>query len=84
MGSLSADKTDVGTMSVPYLRSELPAAGRYLAVAYGGDRPRAAHRADGVGRRPAPPARCASSDDDLADGRVERDRAWRGDERPWS
>ena len=36
VGVLSADRTNVGVMSVPYLRSDLPASGRYLTVAYGG------------------------------------------------
>jgi len=39
VGTLTADKTDVGTMSVPYLESDLPGAGRYLTVAYGGAAP---------------------------------------------
>jgi hypothetical protein len=39
VGVLSTNRTDVGLMSVPYLRSDLPGAGRYLAVAYGGGPP---------------------------------------------
>jgi len=39
VGVLSVDRTDVGLMSVPYLQSDLPAAARYLAVAYGGGTP---------------------------------------------
>jgi len=35
VGVLSADRTNVGVMSVPYLRSDLPGSGRYLTVAYG-------------------------------------------------
>ena len=61
VGVLSADKTDVGTMSVPYLRSTSPGAGRYLTVAYGGDRSRAAHRPGGGQDSPEPPARCDPS-----------------------
>jgi hypothetical protein len=39
VGVLSADRTDIGAMSVPYLGSALPGSQRYLAVAYGGSTP---------------------------------------------
>jgi hypothetical protein len=64
IGVLSADRTDVGIMSVPYLRSELPASGGYLAVAYGGAAP-----APLTGAVPDP-GMVRSEHDDLAEGRV--------------
>ncbi len=69
VGVLSADKTDVGLMSVPYLRSGLPGAARYLAVAYGGSAPApltapdAAHLAGTAGA-------VRAEHDDLAAGTV--------------
>ncbi len=39
VGVLSADRTNVGVMSIPYLESDLPGSGRYLAVAYAGAAP---------------------------------------------
>ena len=69
VGSLSADKTNLGTMSVPYLRSDLPAAGRYLTVAYGGDPP-APLTAPVVSALTGAPGTVRSEHDDLADGRV--------------
>ena len=70
VGSLSADKTNVGTMSVPYLRSDLPAAGRYLAVAYGGDPP-APLTAPMVSAVAGAAGTVRAEHDDLADGRVQ-------------
>jgi hypothetical protein len=69
VGSLSADKTNVGTMSVPYLRSDLPGAGRYLTVAYGGSAP-APLTAPQVRALKGGAGRVRSEHDDLADGRV--------------
>ncbi|HVA02819.1 MAG TPA: hypothetical protein VMU64_03650 [Acidimicrobiales bacterium] len=69
VGTLSADKTDVGTMSVPYLRSELPGSGRYLAVAYGGAPP--APRTIPTGSVVVGVAGSVRTErDDLVDGRV--------------
>jgi hypothetical protein len=64
IGVLSADRTNVGIMSVPYLRSELPASGGYLAVAYGGAAPAPLTSAG------ANPGTVRAERDDLADGRV--------------
>ncbi|HEY5025229.1 MAG TPA: hypothetical protein VII76_09650 [Acidimicrobiales bacterium] len=69
VGSLSADKTDVGIMSVPYLQSELPGAGRYLAVAYAGGAP-APLTAPQVSRLAGAAGAVRREHDDLADGRV--------------
>ena len=38
VGVLEADRTDVGSRSVPYMASALPAEGRYLTVAWAGRR----------------------------------------------
>ncbi len=73
VGSLSADKTNVGTMSVPYLRSDLPAAGRYLAVAYGGDPP-APLTAPMVSAVAGAAGTVRVEHDDLADGQRRGDR----------
>jgi hypothetical protein len=70
VGSLSADKTNVGTMSVPYLRSDLPTAGRYLTVAYGGDPP-APLTAPMVSTVSGAAGTVRVEHDDLADGRVQ-------------
>jgi hypothetical protein len=64
IGVLSADRTDVGIMSVPYLRSELPASGGYLAVAYAGGAPAPLTSAA------ASPGTVRTERDDLGDGRV--------------
>jgi hypothetical protein len=69
VGSLSADKTDVGTMSVPYLGSDLPGQGRYLAVAYA-DSPPAPLTAPQVSDIAGAAGTVRSERDDLADGRV--------------
>jgi len=69
VGVLSADRTNVGVMSVPYLRSSLPGSGRYLAVAYGGAAPApltGPTSADGGGTAGA----VRTERDDLADGHV--------------
>ena len=69
VGSLSADKTDVGTMSVPYLDSDLPGEGRYLAVAYADSSP-APLTAPQVADIAGAAGNVRSERDDLADGRV--------------
>ncbi len=69
VGSLSADKTNVGTMSVPYLRSDLPGVGRYLSVAYAGGAP-APLTAPDVGALTGTAGRVTSEHDDLPDGLV--------------
>ena len=68
VGVLSANRTDVGVMSVPYLRSDLPGTGRYLAVAYG-DRPPAPLTSRSVSDIAAPAGTVRSERDDLPDGR---------------
>jgi hypothetical protein len=70
VGTLSADKTDVGIMSVPYLRSDLPGSGRYLVVAYGGSAP-APLTAPDLSATAGSPGSVRSERDDLAAGRVE-------------
>jgi Bacterial membrane protein YfhO len=69
VGVLSADKTDVGTMSVPYLRSGLPGAGRYLTVAYAGAAP-APLTAPTVSGTTGAAGRVRSEHDDLVNGTV--------------
>jgi len=69
VGVLSADRRDVGVMSVPYLRSELPAMGRYLAVAYAGAAP-ASLTAPHAGQATGTAGTVRSERDDLADGEV--------------
>ena len=69
VGRLSADKTDVGSMSIPYLRSNLPGAGRYLTVAYGGA-PAAPLTAPSVAGLSGPAGTVRAERDDLAEGRV--------------
>ncbi len=69
IGVLSADKTDVGLMSVPYLRSGLPGAGRYLAVAYGGSDP-ARLTAPDTSHLAGTAGAVRTEHDDLADGTV--------------
>jgi hypothetical protein len=39
VGVLSANRSNVGIMAIPYLRSPLPGRGQYLAVAYNGGAP---------------------------------------------
>ncbi|HUY23280.1 MAG TPA: YfhO family protein [Acidimicrobiales bacterium] len=68
VGVLSADRTDVGLMSVPYLRSDLPGAARYLAVAYSGGAP--APLTAPVGDVTGSPGRVRDERDDLPEGRV--------------
>jgi hypothetical protein len=69
VGTLSADKTNVGIMSVPYLRSDLPGSGRYLVVAYGGAPP-APLTAPQLSATARAPGTVRSERDDLVDGRV--------------
>ncbi len=69
VGVLSADKTDVGLMSVPYLRSGLPGAARYLAVAYGGSDP-AGLTAPDASHLTGTAGAVRTEHDDLADGTV--------------
>ncbi|HXQ90473.1 MAG TPA: hypothetical protein VN768_02875 [Acidimicrobiales bacterium] len=67
VGTLSADRTDVGTMSVPYLESDLPGSGRYLAVAYGGAPP-APLTEPGAPAGAGTPGTVRREHDDLVDG----------------
>ncbi|MDE3086466.1 MAG: YfhO family protein [Acidobacteriota bacterium] len=68
VGVLSADRTDVGRRSVPYLRSTGPGQGRYLTVEWAGT---PAARPSAPGGVPAGPAgRVAAVHDELADGSV--------------
>jgi len=69
VGVLSADRTNVGLMSVPYLRSDLPGDGRYLAVAYGGAPP-APLTAHSVAATAGVAGTVRSERDQLPDGRV--------------
>jgi len=68
VGVLSADRTDVGGRAAAYLDSALPGQGRYLAVAWAGDRaaPRTATVAPGAG----PAGTVLSTDSALPDGMV--------------
>ena len=69
VGSLAADRTNVGRRSVPYLRSSLPGRGWYLTVAYGGAAaaPPTALNPDPAG---GPAGRVHAESDDLPDGTV--------------
>ncbi|MGD0381487.1 MAG: hypothetical protein ABSC30_16045 [Acidimicrobiales bacterium] len=69
VGTLTEDKTNVGIMSVPYLRSSLPGSGRYLAVAYDGSAS-APLTAPGVSTIVGGPGTVRSERDDLGDGLV--------------
>ncbi len=69
VGVLSADRTDVGVMSVPYLRSDLPGEGRYLAVAYGSGAPAPLTAPDPTAVS-GPAGTVRSEHDDLQDGVV--------------
>jgi len=69
IGVLSADRTDVGVMSVPYLRSDLPGQGHYLAVAYGTGAP-APLSSRAVSTLSGPPGTVRGERDDLPDGVV--------------
>ena len=69
VGVLSADRTNVGVMSVPYLRSDLPEEGRYLAVAYGTSAPAPLSIPSGTGVS-GPAGTVRQEDDDLPDGVV--------------
>jgi len=69
IGVLSADRTNVGVMSVPYLRSDLPGEGRYLAVAYGSGAPAPLTSSDPTAIS-GPAGRVRSEQDDLQDGVV--------------
>jgi hypothetical protein len=69
VGVLDADRSDVGSASVPYLRSSLPGQGSDLAVAYGGAAPgpltvRGDHEIVGA------PGVVRAEHDDLAGGSV--------------
>ncbi len=66
-GTITADRADLGTQTLPYLHSALPGEGRYLTVAYAGAR--AAPPTLPRGARPARPAgTILTSRADLADG----------------
>ncbi len=69
IGVLSADRTDVGVMSVPYLRSDLPGQGRYLALSYGTGAP-APLSSRSVSTLSGPPGTVRGERDDLPDGVV--------------
>jgi len=69
IGVLSADRTDVGVMSVPYLRSDLPGQGRYLALSYGTGAP-APLSSGAVSTLSGPPGTVRGERDDLPDGVV--------------
>ncbi len=69
VGSLTVNKTNVGIMSVPYLRSSLPGSGQYLAVAYDGSAP-APLTAPGVSDIVGAAGTVRSERDDLGDGQV--------------
>ncbi len=69
IGVLSADRTNVGVMSVPYLRSDLPGKGRYLAVAYGSSPPAPLSSPTGTAMA-GPAGTVRHEDDDLPDGSV--------------
>ncbi len=69
VGVLSADRSDVGRMSVPYLRSGLPGQGFYLSVAYGDAAPAPLSAGD-VAALSGPAGVVRTEDDDLPDGTV--------------
>jgi hypothetical protein len=69
VGVLSVDRTNVGMMSVPYLRSDLPGEGRYLAVAYGAGAP-APLSSRAVAGLSGPAGTVRGERDDLPDGVV--------------
>ena len=69
IGVLSADRTDVGTMSVPYLESDLAGEGRYLSVSYAGADP-APLTAPGAARPAGPAGTVLVEADHLATGGV--------------
>lgn len=69
VGSLAADRTDVGIRSIPYLRSDLPGRGWYLSVAFAGAAaPEPTSRAPDPAQGPAGVVRAES--DDLPAGTV--------------
>ena len=72
-GAERRSQTDVGIMSVPYLRSDLPGAGRYLAVAYGGA-PAAPLTCRPCRRVTGAAGAVRTEHDDLADGQRHRHR----------
>ncbi len=69
VGVLHADRTDVGSRSVAYLRSKAPGSGRYLAVAYDGA-PAAPLTATNRSERSGAAGAVLAEHDDLAHGEV--------------
>ena len=66
-GSITANRADIGTQTLPYLRSALPAEHRFLTIAYAGgpaSRPTRPSYVPGS----QPPGTVLNSHDDLADG----------------
>jgi hypothetical protein len=69
VGSIAANRDDVGSQTVSYLRSALPGEGRYLTVSYPGARA-AAPTLDPPSRPSALPGTVVAERPDLADGSV--------------
>jgi Bacterial membrane protein YfhO len=69
VGSLTANRADLGTQTVPYLRSALPGQDRYLTVGYAGARP-AAPTAPPDAPAAGPPGTVVAGHPDLAGGRA--------------
>jgi hypothetical protein len=67
IGSVPANRVNIGTKTLPYLRSALPGQGRYLAVGYAGTRP-AATTAPPASHPAGPAGTVLAQHADLADG----------------
>ncbi len=69
VGTITANRADVGSQTVPYLRSPLPGEDRYLTVAWPGARAAAPTLAPRT-RAAGPPGTVLAARADLADGRA--------------
>jgi hypothetical protein len=69
VGSIAADRADVGSQTVSYLRSAWPGEGRYLTVSYAGGRA-APPTLDPAARPAAPPGAVVAERAGLPDGMV--------------
>ncbi len=69
VGSLIDDRADIGSQTLPYLRSSRPGEGRYLTVGYAGARP-APPTLPGASRPGKPAGTVLAEHTDLANGRA--------------
>src|ERR1700735_1614666 len=68
VGEISANRTNVGTRSIPLLRSRLAAGGAYLSVRYGSDGGGTTGRLPTVRSQPSAAGAIRSEHADLGDG----------------